>query len=98
MVLGFGRPRKQWYSCCEETYLQGWETENCIIDILKHSTILRILGDLNKTENEVEGVDDVTLPQLGDVFHPAPHVENKGDQQVQQQDFTALLQLPEFRN
>jgi hypothetical protein len=56
------------------------------------------VGDLNKTENEVEGVDDVTLPQLGDVFHPAPHVENEGDQQVQQQDFTALLQLPEFRN
>jgi hypothetical protein len=62
------------------------------------STVLRIVSDLNKTEDEVEGVDDVTLPQLGDVFHPAPHVENEGDQQVQQQDLTTLLQKSEFRN
>ncbi len=56
------------------------------------------MSDLNKTEYEVEGVDDVTLPQLWDVFHPAPHVENEGDQQVQQQDLTALLQESEFGN
>jgi hypothetical protein len=56
------------------------------------------MSDLNKTEDEVEGVDDVTLPELGDVLHPAPHMENEGDQQVKQQDLTALLQESEFSN
>jgi hypothetical protein len=70
------------------------KVQTCAAQTFKiHSIILRIVSDLNETEDEVEGVDDVTLSQLGDVFHPAPHVENEGDQQVQQQDLTALLQL-----